>query len=152
MKMPALILTLCLGTAALAFAGDLADAAKGQKSKRQKSTSKVITNSDVKKSKGKISETPNVSTGPIVKEPTLTEKHDARRAAEKAAAERGAEHEKLVAQLEKELAAIEQQYYGENDLNHRDTVIAKKFNEVKAQLEELRNAAVPAAGPQASPD
>lgn len=138
MKVLAVILALCLGTAGLAHAGELTNAAKGAKAKRQKSNSKVITNADVKKSKGKIVETPNVQAGPVEKEPTLTEKHEAQRAADKVASELRAESEKLVADLEKELAAIEQQYYDENDLNRRDTEIVKKFDDVKAKLDKAR--------------
>jgi hypothetical protein len=133
-----LILALCLGTAALAFAGDLSDAAKGAKSKRKKSTSKVITNADVKRSKGKIVQTPNVSATPVEKEPTLTEQYEAQRAAEKIAGELRAQREQAVADLEKELAALEQQYYDENDLNRRDSVIVKKFNDVKTKLDAAR--------------
>lgn len=136
MKALTLILALCVGTAA--FAGDLTTAAKGAKSKRQKSTSKVITNADVKKSKGKIVETPNLSPAPAAKEPTLTEQHEAKKAAEKAANELRVKREQLVADLENELAAIEQQYYEENDLNRRDTEIVKKFNDVKAKLDAAR--------------
>lgn len=136
MKVLALILTLCLAAAALA--GDLTNAAKGAKSKRQKSTSKVITNADVKKSKGKIVETPNLAPAPVEKEPTLTEQFEAKKAAEKAANELRAKHGQLVADLEKELAAIEQQYYEENDLDRRDTEIVKKFNDVKAKLDAAR--------------
>ena len=136
MKALTLILTLCLGAAA--FAGDLTNAAKGAKSKRQKSTSKVITNADVKKSKGKVVETPNIPAAPVGKEPTLTEQHEAKKAADKAANEIRVKREQLVADLEKELAAIEQQYYEENDLNRRDTEIVKKFNDVKAKLDAAR--------------
>ncbi|HEX6094859.1 MAG TPA: hypothetical protein VF432_00940 [Thermoanaerobaculia bacterium] len=135
MKTLALLVTLCLCTAA--FAGDLTNAAKGAKSKRKKSTSKVITNADVKKSKGKVVETPNLP-ATIEKQPTLMEKYEARRAAEKTANELRIRQEQLVADLEKELAAIEQRYYEENDLNRRDTEIVKKFNTVKAQLDAAR--------------
>lgn len=138
MKALAVILALGLGTAGLAHAGELTNAAKGAKAKREKSTSKVITNADVKKSKGKIVETPNVQAAPVEKEPTLTEKHQAQRAADSAASELRAQIEKLVADLEKELAAIEQQYYDENDLNRRDTEIVKKFDDVKTQLDDAR--------------
>lgn len=135
MKPLALILALCLGTAA--SAGDLTDAAKGAKSKRKGSTSKVITNADVKKSKGKIVDTPNLAPE-VPKQPGMIEQYEAKRAAEKAASEANAEREKLIAGLEKELAAIEQQYYEENDFNRRDTVIVKKFNDVKAKLAAAR--------------
>jgi vacuolar-type H+-ATPase subunit I/STV1 len=136
MKAFTLILTLCLGAAA--FAGDLTNAAKGAKSKRQKSKSKVITNADVKKSTGKVVETANIPATPVEKELTLTEQHEANKAAHKAANELRTKHEQLVAGLEKELAALEQQYYEENDLNRRDTEIVKKFNDVKAKLDATR--------------
>ena len=135
MKSLALILALCLGTAALA--GDLTDAAKGAKSKRKKSTSKVLTNADVKKSKGKVVDTPNLSPE-IKKEPGLIEQYEAKRAAEKAASEARAEREKLIAGLEKELAAIEQLYYDENNPTRRDTEIVRKFNDVRAKLDAAR--------------
>lgn len=136
MKTLALAVTLCLlGTAA--FAGDLTNAAKGAKAKRKKSTSKVITNADVKKSKGKIADTPNLSPA-VEKQPSMLEEYEAKRAAEKVAEELRIKHERLVADLEKELAAIEQRYYEENDLNRRDTEIVKKFNDVKARLEAAR--------------
>ena len=138
MKKPALIVALCLGMAALAFAGELTNAAKDAKAKRKKSTSKVLTNADVKKSKGRIVETPNISATAPAKEQTLTEKHEAQKAADRTAAELRASQEKLVADLEKQLAALEQQYYEENDLNRRDTEIVKKFNDVKAKLEAAR--------------
>jgi hypothetical protein len=136
MKTLALIVTLCFGAAA--FASDLANAAKGAKAKRRKSTSKVITNADVKKSKGKVVETPNVAAVPVEKQPTLTEKHEAQKAADKAANELRAKNEQLVADLELELAAVEQQYYEEDDLNRRDTEIVRKFNDVKAKLDAAR--------------
>lgn len=126
---------LCLGTAALA--GDLTNAAKGAKAKRKKSTAKVITNADVKKSKGKIAETPNLAPE-VVREPTLTEKHEAQKAAAKVANEARAKQAHLIAQLQKQLAALEQQYYEENDLNRRDTELVRKFNDVKAKLDAAR--------------
>lgn len=135
MRSLAVLLALAFGTAALA--GDLTDAAKAAKAKRKKSTSKVITNADVKKSKGRIVETPNLAPE-VRKEPTLTEKHEAKKAADKAASEARAKQEQLIARLEKELAAIEQQYYEENDLNRRDTEIVRKFNGVRAKLDAAR--------------
>ena len=126
---------------ALTAAGDsLVDAAKAAKEKRKKSTTKVITNADVKKSKGKISTTPNVSEEPVKPEPTLMEKHEAARAAEKALADQRAASEALIASLEKELAAIEQSYYNANDLDYRDTVIVQRFNDVKRKLDAARAA------------
>jgi hypothetical protein len=120
-----------------AFADDLVDAAKDAKAKRKKSTAKVITNADVKKSKGKIATT-SAPTTPVASEPTMMEKHKATRAAEKLAAERKAAATALVATLEKELASIEQRYYEENDLDRRDVELVKRFNDTKARLDAAR--------------
>lgn len=136
MKTLAFALLLAFGGAAASQ--DVVEVAKDAKATRRKSTSRVITNADVKKSKGKVVETKTPAT-PVEKEPTLTEKHEAKRAAEKIAYELRAQRQKLVAGLEKELAAIEQMYYDENDLDRRDTEIVKKFNGVKARLDEARN-------------
>ncbi|HYC89780.1 MAG TPA: hypothetical protein VEO54_11255, partial [Thermoanaerobaculia bacterium] len=69
--MKALALLLLL----LAADDTLVDAARDAKARRKKSTTKVLTNADVKKSKGKIATTPNVSGEPVTPEPTLMEKH-----------------------------------------------------------------------------
>jgi hypothetical protein len=125
----------------LAAADDtLVDAAKAAKEKRRKSTTKVLTNADVKKSKGKIVTTPNVSDAPVQREPTLLEKQAATRAADRAAEEKRAAADKLIASYEKELAAIEQSYYNTNDLDYRDTVLVQRFNDVKAKLDAARAA------------
>ena len=143
MKPLALALLLALGGVAAASddpkPADVVDVAKEAKAKRKKSTTKVITNADVKKSKGKLVTT-NVPNTPIEKQPTIVEQQEAKRAAEKIAAERRAKYEKLVADLEKQLAAIEQAYYDENDLVKRDTEVVKKFNDVKAKLDAARAA------------
>jgi hypothetical protein len=127
--------TLALLLVLLAADDSLVGAAKAAKEKRRKSTTKVLTNADVKKSKGKIATTPNVSEEPVKPEPTLTEKHEAAKAAEKALAAKRAASATLIAGLEKELAAIEQSYYNTNDLDYRDTVLVKRFAEVKAKLD-----------------
>ena len=132
--------TLALLLALLAADDTLVDAAKDAKAKRRKSTTKVLTNADVKKSKGKVATTPNVSAEAVKPEPSMLEKHAAAKAAEQVLAERRAASDALIASLEKELAAIEQQYYNENDLNRRDTEIVKRFNDVKAKLEAARAA------------
>ncbi|HVG25531.1 MAG TPA: hypothetical protein VND45_15345 [Thermoanaerobaculia bacterium] len=125
----------------LAAADDtLVDAAKAAKEKRRKSTTKVLTNADVKKSKGRIVTTPNVSGAPVQREPTLLEKQAATRAADRAAEEKRAAADKLIASYEKELAAIEQSYYNTNDLDYRDTVLVQRFNDVKAKLDAARAA------------
>jgi len=151
MKRLAFLLVLCLGTAALAVGDDLVDTAKTSKAKRRKSTTRVLTNEDVKKSKGKIATTPNVSEEPVKPEPSLMEKHTAAKAAEKAQNAKRAESEKLIADLEKELAAIEQSYYNETDLNRRDTEIVKRFNDAKARLDAAKLAAPAPAAAEAPP-
>lgn len=148
MKPLALLLLLLTGGAPLlgdeAQAKDtrtgLVEAAKESKAKRKKSTAKVLTNADVKKSKGKVITTPNVSEQPVKPEPTLLEKHAAEKAAEKALAEKRQASDRLIAGLEKELARIELSYFDENDPDRRDREIAKRFDEVKARLDAARAA------------
>jgi DNA repair exonuclease SbcCD ATPase subunit len=141
----AIVLAALAATAAPAAGGEkpapsqgVVDAAKDAKAQRRRSTTKVITNADVKKSKGKVATTPNVSDTPIEPQPTLMEKDQATRAAAKVLAERRAALEKTVAALERDLAAIEQSYYNENDLQRRDTELVKRFGEVKEKLEVAR--------------
>jgi len=104
---------------------------------------KVITNADVKKAKGKLIELPSKG-GPVpfhvLDQKSSLEKHDdALKAA--AAAERQANAaQKKISDLEKELAAIEQSYYDENDPTYRDDVIRKKFEEKQRELEGARAA------------
>lgn len=138
--------TLALILALLAADGTLVDVARDAKEKRRKSTSKVITNADVKKSKGKV-QTTNAPTTPVVREPSMMEKHQATRAAEAAAAAHKAKYETVIAQLEKELAAIEQSYYNENDLTKRDTQLVARFDDVKAKLDAARKALAAPAQP-----
>jgi hypothetical protein len=147
MKILALALLLILrgATAASAAGDDLVDAAKEAKSNRKKSTTKVITNKDVKKAKAVLGTT-NAPTTPVEAEPTLAEKAAAEKAARAAAEEKLAKAEKVVAELEASLAAIEQEYYEEDDLTRRDTVIVQRFNEVKAKLDAAkRGVGVPPA-------
>ena len=138
--------TLALLLVLLATNDTLVNVAKEAKEKRRKSTSKVITNADVKKSKGKV-QTTNAPTTPVVREPTLMEKHQATRTAEAAAAAHKAKYETVIAQLEKELAAIEQSYYNENDLTRRDTQLVARFNDVKAKLDAARKTLAPPTQP-----
>ena len=130
MKILALALLLMVGD-------DLVDAAKDAKSKRKKSTIKVLTNEDVKNAKAVLGTT-NAPTTPVEPEPTLAEKAAAEKAARTATEEKLAGAQKVVAELESRLAAIEQEYYEEDDLTRRDTVIAKRFDEVKAKLDAAR--------------
>jgi hypothetical protein len=121
-----------------AAADDLVETAKSAKAKRRKSTSKVITNADVKKSKGKLLETPLRPLPDEAPQPTLAEKHAADKKIRAARDERLTAARSTVATLEKELAALEQKYYEENDLDRRDGVLVKQFNEVKERLDAAR--------------
>lgn len=115
----------------------LVEASKDAKEKRKASTTKVITNADVKKAKSKVAERPGVPVT-IKPKPSLMETHEAERKARITREEQLKTLNEIIAGLEKELAAIEQSYYEENDLNHRDTEIVKRFEETKAKLDEAR--------------
>lgn len=119
----------------------LVDAARGAKSKRKKSATKVITNADVKKSKGKlivVSPSKKVAELPETKKtPTIAE-HEEQRRLRIVAADRVAKAEKNVAELESEIERLEQRYYEENDPEYRDNVIQKKFTEAKRQLDDAQ--------------
>jgi hypothetical protein len=124
-------------------ADPLIEAAKEAKAKRKKPSTKVITNKDVKKSKGKLividskepETTEKKSAGPAK---SSLEKHDERYKARVEAEEHLAESAKSVAELQKELEMIEQRYYEANDPNYRDTVLQERFAQAKRQLEDAR--------------
>ena len=106
---------------------------------RKKSSTKVITNKDVKKSKGKLIELPK-SDKPLAKVssvPTIAEQ-DANYRQRQEANEHLAAAQKKVDELQKELDAIEQRYYEENDPNYRDNVIQQRFQQTKRQLEDAQ--------------
>lgn len=132
--MKRLLLAVLLIAATAAFGDDLVDAAKAAKAKRKKSTTKVITNTDVKKAKAKLAEhkPPEI---PIEAAPTESslEKQSRERLAQTAADVKLAAARKALAEFEKELAAVEQQYYEENDLDRRDKDLVRRFNDVKAK-------------------
>lgn len=141
MKRLALALAVASLAAVAAAQSDtsaLVDASKEAKPKRKTSTTKVITNADVKKSKGKLTVKPAGKLEPVKKEPTLAEKYEAERAAELERAAKLKEVTERVAALEAEQAKLEQAYFEENDLDKRDTVIAKQFEEVKTKLDAAR--------------
>ena len=117
----------------------LVEASKDAKAKRKGSTTKVITNADVKKAdKKKVVERKTTDTGPVEPQPTLAEKHEAERTARLAREAKLKVLNETIATLEKELAALEQSYYESNDLDYRDTVIVRKFNETRTKLDEAR--------------
>jgi len=127
---------------------DLVAAAKKAKAGRVAIPRKPITNSDVKKSKGKLIElpgaAPSTNAAPAVPadKRTSQQKHEDAMKAATVAEKAQSDAAKKVADLEKELAVIEQSYYEENDPAYRDDVIRKKFDQKKQELEAAR-AAVP---------
>jgi tyrosyl-tRNA synthetase len=131
--------------ASTAFAEDsaLVKAAKASGGPNKKSTTKVITNDDVKKSAGKKTPTkPGVAAAstPVAKSEIDTFEDGKKVRA--ASVKRVAEAQTNVAKLEKELAAIEQNYYESNDPDARDKVIAKKFAAKKQELDAARKVLV----------
>ncbi|HEV7922733.1 MAG TPA: hypothetical protein VGR02_18260 [Thermoanaerobaculia bacterium] len=135
-----LIAFLCL--AALAAAAQdtkpLVDAAKDAKAKRKKSTTKVITNADVKKSAGKLAPArPAVAAKPAPPKPKPVDEDELYR--QRVAADAAlAEAQQKVVDLERELRSVEESFYAENDPEVRDRVIAKKFAETRDRLEKAR--------------
>jgi hypothetical protein len=119
----------------------LVKAAKSSGGPKRKSTKKVITNNDVKKSKGKLVTLPPKSApataapGPVK---GSLEKQDDQRRAQSVATERISVAQAKVIDLEKELARLEQAYYEAADPNYRDTTIQTRFNQTKRQLDDAR--------------
>jgi chromosome segregation ATPase len=135
---PALVAALLLAVPCAA-GEDLAAAGKANKEKRKKSTTRVITNEDVVKARGNITETKGGTPQEELPPPeSLIEKHQVRRAERAIAEHRLHQLESRLAALEKELTLLEQQYFEESDLTRRDTVIAKRFDEVKESLDGAR--------------
>jgi membrane-bound lytic murein transglycosylase B len=129
---------------------DLVALAKSEKEKKKKSTTKVITNADVKKAKAKVQEA-SVAAPADAPAPrkSLAEQYETSYQERLIHEEKLAAARQRVANLERELAAVEQSYYDENDLDRRDTEIVRKFGDVRAKLEEARKelaALAPAAG------
>ena len=128
--------------AIVAFGDDspLVKASKRSTRKGKKSASKVITNSDLKKSKGKLITLQSSTMADIPPAPAKSriELQTEERQQRAAADVRRTAAEKKVSELEQELARIEQSYYEENDPIVRDTKIAKKFAETKQKLEAAK--------------
>jgi hypothetical protein len=136
----ALLILVATNVAAQRDTSALVEASKNAKSKRKTSTTKVITNDDVKKSKGKLVEKPGEAQPDPEPQPTLAEKHETDRAARLEREAKIAAADKKVNELTKELERIEQAYYEENDLDRRDEVIAKQFEETKKKLDDAKKA------------
>jgi hypothetical protein len=137
--MKRLLFAVLLIAVTSAFGDNLVDAAKTAKAKRKKSTTKVITNADVKKAKAKLAENkpPEVPVEAMPAESSL-EKQARERQAQTAAGVKLHAAEKTLAGFEKELAAVEQKYYEENDPDRRDKELVRLFNDVKAKRDAAK--------------
>jgi hypothetical protein len=135
---PFLCAVLLLALAAPARTDDLVATAKAAKAKRKKSTTKVITNADVKKSKGKVIENGTLPPLDETPQPGMLETHEAAMKARHANAEKVAAAEKIIAGLEAELTAIERAYFEENDATVRDRDVVRRFKDTKAKLDAAR--------------
>lgn len=106
---------------------------------RKKSTRKVITNADVKKSRGKlIPTTTKPAAAAAEAKPAPLDQQEAQRPTRQQADLLVQAAQKKVQELEKELRRIEQSYYDSNDPMYRDDVIQKSFNQTKRQLDDAR--------------
>lgn len=133
-----LLAVLLIATTAM-LADDLVEAAKAAKEKRKKSTTKVITNADVKKAKATLVETkPKEIPLSTVPEESSLQKQDRERKARIASDLKITAAGNAVTMFEKELAMLEQKYYEENDLDRRDKELVRRFNDVKAKLDAAR--------------
>jgi len=124
-----------------AFADDspLVKASKTN-SRPKKSTKKVITNADVKKSSGTVTTLPPAatSTAPVPAPKGSIAEQDKLLHDRAAAQKRTDSAQAKVNDLDKELDRLEQAYYAENDPNYRDKTIAERFEQTKKQLESAR--------------
>ncbi|MGZ8866875.1 MAG: hypothetical protein ACXW2P_00925 [Thermoanaerobaculia bacterium] len=122
---------------------DLVAAAKEAKGKRKQPDTKVITNADVKKSKGKLIVLSSKDQPPVdakeVDPLTPLQRHDADYRERILVDEKVREAQARVDELEKELFDIESRYYEENDPDRRDRIIREKFNETKAALDAAKS-------------
>jgi hypothetical protein len=117
---------------------DLVKAANDAKAKRGATKTKVITNADVKKSKGKVATTTLAPLPADEAKPAPKLSSDQFYRARREATDRVTASEKKVAELDKSLDLIEQSFYAENDPNYRDEVIQKRFEQTKRQLADAR--------------
>ncbi|HVT05526.1 MAG TPA: hypothetical protein VHL58_19370 [Thermoanaerobaculia bacterium] len=115
--------------------------------KSRKTKAKVsINNAAVKKSKGKLIEIS--SSNPQQPLPVITGDEVAKLKADQEQRQKSAQkaNERLekaktdVADLEKELSRLEEQYYGSDDPTSRDQIIEPRFNKTKEQLAKAREA------------
>lgn len=130
----------------------MAERAAAARAKRSKGSTKVITNADVARSKGRLIETTGTQE-PLEPAPsqTTTEQHEAGRKARAALNAAIAAAETRVKELERQLLALEQSYYEENDLARRDGELVRRFEDTSRQLAEGRKQLLALAGTTPTP-
>jgi hypothetical protein len=126
----------------LADDSTLVKAAKANGGLKKPIPKKTITNADVKKAAGKVTELPATSgapaTAPAGPPASTLAVFAAHKKAVAAAQKRVDDAAAVVADLEKELARVEQSYYEASDLDYRDTTIVTRFDQTKKQLDDAR--------------
>ena len=140
MKTAGFLLMLFSAIAIGAEDSALVKAAKASGGPKKRSTKKVITNADVKRSKGSLKVLPTKAgepAAPVDNRGPLQKQDDDRRARSEASL-RLTGAQKKVDELQKDLRRIEDAYYAENDPNYRDSTIEVQFNQTKKQLDDAR--------------
>ena len=133
------IIIALIATAAFADDSPLVKAAKANGGPK-KSTKKVITNADVKKSSGKLTTLPAAATSTAAAAaPKMSVADQDKLLRDRATAQKRTDAAQAkVNYLNKELDRLEQAYYAENDPNYRDKTIAERFEQTKKQLDSAR--------------
>jgi hypothetical protein len=142
-RLIALAVFLVATAGATADDSPLVKAAKANGGPKKKTTKKVITNADVKKSSTKGTAPPVAVKAPSPVAPaavpvqTIADQ-DKLFHARVEAQKRADTAQAKVNDLDKELDRLEQAYYAENDPNYRDKTIAERFEQTKQQLASAR--------------
>jgi hypothetical protein len=138
------IAVFLIAVAGVADDSALVKAAKASGGPKKKTTKKVITNADLKKSSGKVTTLPAApsTAKPATSTPaphSLTIAEQDKLLHDRAAAQKRADlAQTKVNDLDKELDRLEQAYYAENDPNYRDKTITERFEQTKKQLDIAR--------------
>ena len=140
MRTAIFIVTIFAAIAVSADDSPLVKAAKAGGGPKKKTHKKVITNADVKTSKGNLVVLPPKpgQAAPVVDNRGPLEKQDDDRRLRSEADLHIAVAQKKVDELQKELRRIEDAYYAENDPNYRDSTIEQRFSQTKKQLDDAR--------------
>ena len=132
-----LVLSLAIVSGPAAADEDLVAAAKAAREKKKGSTTRVLTNADAKKAKGVLIERALPDLPADAAAESLAERHARQRKVRIDLEARLSLLQADVARLEKDLLALERSYYEENDLDHRDRIIAAKFLQTKTSYDRV---------------